>query len=118
MNEKCVINDKKWGPCGFVLPKSVAPYLLQIVPKMDNEEKVDLANKLYKKLKNENIDSILDDRENITIGAKIKDCKIFGTPYLVVFGDKQEGENIELENIETGETEILSIQELISKLKY
>ena len=116
--EKCVINDKKWGPCGFVLPKSVAPYLLQIVPKMDNEEKVDLANKLYKKLKNENIDSILDDRENITIGAKIKDCKIFGTPYLVVFGDKQEGENIELENIETGEKEILSIQELISKLKY
>jgi len=41
--ENCVINDEKWGPCGFVLPKSVAPYLIQIVPKMDNQEKVEMA---------------------------------------------------------------------------
>ena len=44
--EQCLINDEKWGPCGFALPKSVAPYLIQIVPKMDNQEKVELANKL------------------------------------------------------------------------
>lgn len=115
--ENCVINDEKWGPCGFVLPKSVAPYLIQIVPKMDNDEKVNLANKLYEKLKSENIGVILDDRENITIGAKIKDCKILGTPYLAVLGDKQDGDNIELENIKTGETEILTVQQLIEKMK-
>ena len=46
--ESCVINDEKWGPCGFVLPKSVAPYIVQIVPKMESEEKVELANKIYK----------------------------------------------------------------------
>ena len=115
--ENCVINDEKWGPCGFVLPRSVAPYLIQIVPKMDNDEKVNLANKLYEKLKSENIGVILDDRENITIGAKIKDCKILGTPYLAVLGDKQDGDNIELENIKTGETEILTVQQLIEKMK-
>ena len=115
--ENCVINDKKWGPCGFVLPKTVAPYSVQIVPKMDNEEKVKLANELYEELKSQNIGAILDDRENITIGAKIKDCKILGTPYLVVLGDKQEGDNIELENIKTGETEILTVQQLVEKMK-
>jgi len=31
---------------------------------------------------------ILDDRENISMGAKIKDCKILGTPYMVILGDK------------------------------
>ena len=100
--EQCVINDEKWGPCGFALPKSVAPYLIQIVPKMDNQEKVELANKLYENLKENNIEAILDDRENLTIGAKIKDAKVLGTPYLVVLGDKQEGNMLELEDIKTG----------------
>ena len=101
--EQCLIKDEKWGPCGFSLPKSVAPYLLQIVPKMESEEKVEIANKLYKKLQENGIDSILDDRENLTIGAKIKDARILGTPYLVVIGDKTEGENLIIENNLTGE---------------
>ena len=97
--EQCLINDEKWGPSGFVLPESVAPFKVQIVPKMENPEKLELAIKLYEKLKKNNVGAIIDDRENITIGAKMKDCKVLGTPYLVVIGDKQEGENIELENM-------------------
>lgn len=115
--EQCVINDSKWGPCGFVLPKSVAPYKVQIVPKMENPQKVELANKLYELLQKENIGAILDDRETVTIGAKMKDCKILGTPYLIVIGDKQEEEMLELEDIKTGEKEILEIQDLIEKIK-
>ena len=115
--EHCLINDEKWGPCGFVLPESVAPFKVQIVPKMENTEKVELATKLYETLKEKNIGAIIDDRENITIGAKMKDCKVLGTPYLVVIGDKQEGENIELENMKTGEKEILTIEQLLEKLK-
>ena len=101
--EQCLINDEKWGPCGFVLPESVAPYLLQIVPKLESEEKVQVANKLYQKLQEKGVGVILDDRENLSIGAKIKDSKILGTPYLVVIGDKTEGENLVVENNLTGE---------------
>ena len=91
--EQCLINDEKWGPSGFVLPESVAPFKVQIVPKMENPEKLELAIKLYEKL------------------------KVLGTPYLVVIGDKQEGENIELENMKTGEKEVLTIEQLLEKLK-
>ena len=115
--EACVINSEKWGPCGFSLPTSVAPYKVQIVPKMENEEKYKLAIELYEKLQKENIGVILDDRDNMTIGTKMKDCKVLGTPYLIVIGDKQEGEKFELENIKTGNKESLNIQELIEKLK-
>ena len=115
--EQCLINDEKWGPSGFVLPESVAPFKVQIVPKMENPEKLELAIKLYEKLKKNNVGAIIDDRENITIGAKMKDCKALGTPYLVVIGDKQEGENIELENMKTGEKEVLTIEQLLEKLK-
>jgi len=110
--EQCLINDEKWGPCGFVLPKSVAPYLLQIVPKVESEEKMEVANKLYQKLQQNGIGAILDDRENLSIGAKIKDAKVLGTPYLVVIGDKTEGENLEVENNLTGEKIATTIDEI------
>ena len=113
--EHSLINDPKWGPCGFAIPENIAPFKIQIVPKMENEEKVEFANKLYETLNKNGIKAILDDREKITIGAKMKDCKILGTPYLVVIGDKQEGDKIELENIKTGEKEELTVEELIER---
>ena len=113
--EHSLIKDPKWGPCGFAIPENIAPFKIQIVPKMENEEKVEFANKLYETLNKNGIKTILDDREKITIGAKMKDCKILGTPYLVVIGDKQEGDKIELENIKTGEKEELTVEELIER---
>ena len=115
--EECLINDEKWGPCGFILPESVAPFKVQIVAKMENEEKAKFAKNLYEIMQKEGIGTILDDREKITMGAKIKDCKILGTPYMIVIGDKQEGEMLELENIATGDKEILTIEKCIEKMK-
>ena len=113
--EYCLINDEKWGPCGFVLPENIAPYKVQIIPKAENEEKMKFANSVYSKLNNSGISCIIDDRENLTIGAKIKDSKILGTPYIIVIGDKQEGEIIELEDNKKGEKESLTVEELIKK---
>lgn len=115
--EQCVINDEKWGPCGFVLPKSVAPYLLQIIPKIEDAEKVQIANKLYNRLQEIGINVILDDRENLTIGTKIKDSKVLGTPYLVVIGDKTEGEDLIIENNLTGEKIKAKLNEVEKILK-
>jgi prolyl-tRNA synthetase len=115
--EQCLLNDEKWGPCGFSLPESVAPYSLQIIPKMDDEEKVKMANELYETLQSEGIGTILDDRKNLNIGAKMKDCKILGTPYMIVLGDKTEGNQLELENIKTGEKETVTIDKLIERFK-
>ena len=113
--EYCLINDEKWGPCGFVLPENIAPYKVQIIPKVENEEKMKFANSVYSKLNNSGISCIIDDRENLTIGAKIKDSKVLGTPYIIVIGDKQEGEIIELEDNKKGKKESLTVEELIKK---
>ena len=115
--EQCLINDSKWGPCGFALPKTIAPYKVQIIPKMDNEEKLKMANELYVKLQEKGIGAILDDRENLNIGAKIKDSKVLGTPYIIVIGDKTEGENLELEDTRTGEKMIATVDELIERVR-
>ncbi len=101
--EENVIKDRNGIPCGFALPESIAPYKYQIIPKMDDESKVKLAEEIYNTLKQKGIDSILDDRENISIGAKIKDCKVLGTPKIIVLGDKYEDNILEIEDSKTGE---------------
>ena len=55
--EQCVINDEKYGATGFVLPEKIAPYKIQIIAKMDDEEKLQIANNLYNKLKENNIEA-------------------------------------------------------------
>ena len=114
--ENNVLNDKDGKPCGFSLPKSIAPYKLQIIPKMENEEKVALAEKIYDMLNEKGIECILDDREKISIGAKMKDCKVLGTPYMIVLGDKTEGDLVELEETKTGDRKQVTIDELIEVL--
>lgn len=115
--ENNVLKDRDGKPCGFSLPKSVAPYKLQIIFKMENEEKVALAEKIYNMLNEKGIECILDDREKISIGAKMKDCKVLGTPYMIVLGDKTEGDLVELEETKTGDRKQVTINELVEILK-
>ena len=115
--EQNILKDKAGNYCGFALPKSVAPYALQIIPKIENEEKFAFAMELYNRLQSEGIEVIIDDREKVTMGAKIKDSKILGTPYIVVIGDRQEGETLELEDARTGETKAVTIEELVNILR-
>ena len=101
--EENVIKDKNGIACGFALPESIAPYKYQIIPKMDDESKVKLAEEIYNTLRQKGIESILDDRENVSIGAKIKDCKVLGTPKIIVLGDRLEENILEIEDSKTGE---------------
>ena len=114
--ESCLLVDEKFGPNGFYLPESIAPFKLQIIVKTENKEKLELAKKLYNTLKENNIEVIIDDREYVSIGAKIKDVKIFGTPYLVVIGDKQDGDIFVVENTKTSDKKELTIQEIITMI--
>lgn len=114
--EDSVITDEK-GIKGIALSPNIAPYLLQIIPKVENEEKLKEAEELYNKLTQNGINVIIDDRQNVTIGSKMKDCKVLGTPFMAVLGDKVETGHVEFENIRTREKEVITIENLINKLQ-
>ena len=114
--EQCVVKNAKGDPSGFVLPNKIAPYMVQIIPKMENPEKVELAEDLYNSLTLKAMGAIIDDRENITMGAKIKDAKILGTPYMLVIGDKIENDKLELEDNKTGEKFVGTREEVFRKI--
>jgi len=115
--EASALKDENGKVTGVALPVNLAPYKVQIVPKIENEEKKNDAIKLYERLQKENVGVILDDRENLSIGAKIKDCKVLGTPFMAVLGDKVEAGKIELEDLRSGEKEVISYEEFIEKIK-
>ena len=105
-------NDKSGKPCGFVLPERISPYMLQIVVKPGDEEKVKLAEAIEQKIFFTAYNVIIDDRDNISIGAKIKDVKILGTPYMIVLGDKSKEDEFEIESTKTGEKTTVKFNDL------
>lgn len=85
---------------GFRWPISIAPYTFYIV---SNKHQTNAAEELYQKLLDAKQRVILDDRKNITFGAKLKDAKLFGIPYLVIIGNSYAGNNVyEVEERLTG----------------
>lgn len=113
--ENCVIKNDEDEVMGVSLPISVAPYLIQIVAK---DDKMEEAEKLYNELMEHNIPVILDDRKQGMLGAKIKDCAMLGTPYMIVLGNKTEEGSYEVENIASKEKKIYTKRELIDEFLY
>lgn len=101
---------------GMSIPLAVAPYMTQIIY---SESKKDFANDLYNELLKEKVTAILDNREDkkLSIGARINDVKILGTPFVTIIGDKTEEGFIELEYIKTGQKYILPKDIYIETMK-
>ena len=95
---------------GFSLPLNVAPYKMQIIYK-DTKENV--AFDLYNYFNERKINTIIDDREGYSIGSRIKDAYILGTPYVIIIGDKFDGINYEIEETKTGNKFTLTKKQII-----
>ena len=87
---------------GICLPKSVAPYLFYIIPKIDDEEKFAIADNLHNSLNELGVDVLFDDRKDISIGSKIKDAKLTGVSYIIVMGKSLDEGFVEIEELRTG----------------
>lgn len=112
--EANLVKNKKGMPAGSSLPMQIAPYPIHIIYKEDKKEK---AEELYEYLLENGIEAIIDDREDISLGARIGDCNILGTPYLTIFGDKADEENIVLESTKDGKKMEFKKKELLDFLK-
>ena len=115
--EKNIVKNAKGKIDGIALPTNIAPYILQIIPKSDNERKYKEANEIYEKLQELHIDTIIDDRKEQKLGSQIKDAKVLGTPYLAIFGEHTEAGKVEIENSKTGEKKLLSKGKLVELLR-
>ena len=75
-------------------PKSISPFDAVIIPSIskNNKENLEKAEKIYKELKKQNIDVLLDDVDE-NMSNKFKKHDLIGIPYQIIIGAKSEEDN-------------------------
>jgi len=104
---------------GMILPKSIAPFELIIVPigyhKNDNVRTQ--ANKIYADLLEIGIDVILDDRD-ARPGIMFAESDLIGIPNRLVIGEKSLNENkVEFKSRTESNPEMINVPDLIQFIK-
>jgi prolyl-tRNA synthetase len=103
---------------GIVWPKSIAPYLVEIVPvSMDNESHTQTAEKLYEQLEADGIDVLLDDRAERP-GVKFKDADLIGIPVRITIGDKALKQGaVEMKARPDEKAELVPVEEVVKAVR-
>ncbi len=104
-------NVMKW-------PKSTSPFDVVIIPSINknNKENLEKAENIYKELKKQNIDVLLDDVDE-NMSNKFKKHDLIGVPFQIIIGSKSHGDNLEFNELNS-KSEILSLNKIKSKLKF
>lgn len=112
------IIEQNHDPEGIIWPISIAPYQVIILPLDYQNPKIKkVADDLADLLKNENIDYILDDRDDRP-GVKFKDADLIGVPIRIILGEKNVSRGIiEITRRDTKETELVKINRAMSSIK-
>ena len=100
---------------GLVWPENIAPakvYMVQI----GGDESRKVAEDLYEELQSKGVEVLFDDRD-ARPGAKFADAELMGIPYRVTVSDRlMESGSYEFTDRKTGNTELLTHDELLDKL--
>ena len=98
-------------------PKARSPFDVVIIPNIskNNDENLKKAEKVYKELKDQNIDVLLDDVED-NMSNKFKKHDLIGIPYQIIIGSKSEEDKFEFKELNS-ESELLSLDKIKSQLK-
>lgn len=115
-----VHNDDK----GIRWPKSVSPFDAHLIIIQSSKLKAQNYNskfksfgeKVYRELQDAGVEVLYDDREDISVGEKFADADLIGIPARLVVSAKTR-DKIEWKKRDSKETELLSVTEIISRLK-
>jgi len=105
---------------GMIWPKEVAPFEVAVIELAHrSQDLTKIVTDVYDSLIKRGIDTIYDDRDSLSNGAKFKDMDLIGIPYQVIVGKRYLTDNIiEVKIRKTGERRNFGSKEaLINFLK-
>lgn len=106
-------NDDK----GIIWPDAIAPFKTSIVIVNTKDEiQNTVANNLYDELMKNNIDTILDDR-NERLGVKLNDMDLIGVPYRIVVGKRASEGIVELKRRDSDEILEINVSKILEYIK-
>ncbi len=116
--DRCVdaIVEKHHDDKGIIWPVDIAPYKVAIVIlNIDDSESFKYAKKLYEKLNDLGVDTILDDRKE-SVGVKFNDIDLIGIPIRITVGRKLESGYVELKLRNNEKSTDIKIDVILSKV--
>ncbi len=98
-------------------PKSISPFDVVIIPSIskNNKENLQKAENVYKELKKQKIDVLLDDVDE-NMSNKFKKHDLIGIPFQIIIGSKSENDRFEFKEL-NNKSEMLSLENIKSQLK-
>jgi len=110
-----ISNDEK----GIIWPEEVSPFDIHLIGLgLDKEEVKSFAESVYNRLGEAKLSVLYDDREDASGGFKFKDADLMGVAKQVVVSEKLLAQNkVEYKRRENGKVELISLEELIKKIK-
>ena len=109
--------EQNYDENGIIWPVNIAPYEVDvIIPNIKDEDQVRVAEDVYLLLKDNNIDVILDDRDE-RAGFKFKDADLIGFPLKIITGKSTAEGKVEVKDRKTGNTENVEIGALLNYVK-
>ncbi|CUH96128.1 Proline-tRNA ligase [Propionispora sp. 2/2-37] len=103
---------------GIIWPAAIAPYHAVVVPvSFKDQAQAELAQRVYEALQAEQVETVLDDR-NERPGVKFKDADLIGYPLKITVGPKAVQENtIEVKVRRSGETFYYPVAKCVEGVK-
>lgn len=108
------IAEQKNDENGLIWPIEIAPFQVAIV--LLNKEAEAYADSLYENLNNENIETILDNRDERP-GVKFKDMDLIGIPIRITIGKKYNEGKVELKLRNKEEIKEINLNDVTEKIK-
>ncbi|HEX7542496.1 MAG TPA: proline--tRNA ligase [Patescibacteria group bacterium] len=111
-----IIVEKYHDDKGIIWPETVAPFQVHLIGlDLKVEEINSKVHNVYKVLKDNKVEILFDDREDVSAGEKFSDADLIGIPIRLVIS-KRTGDKIEFKKRNEKETKLLSLEEIINKL--
>nr|HID59464.1 proline--tRNA ligase [Desulfobacterales bacterium] len=103
---------------GIIFPWSIAPFQVTVLMlQPEDSEVASQAEKIYNGLKEANIETLLDDRDERP-GVKFKDADLIGIPVRITVGERGlKSGQVEIRLRRTGETDEVRLENVIEKVR-
>lgn len=107
-----VVAEQSHDDKGLIWPIGIAPAHVHIVAAGKDEEIFTAAESLASGLEALGVETLLDDRQGVSVGVKFNDAELLGMPWIIVVGKKLQSGEVEVKNRRTSDTFTLDITNL------
>jgi prolyl-tRNA synthetase len=113
-----VLVEKFHDDKGIIWPEIVAPYKVHLIALGADKKIKEAAEEVYKKLVDNKIETLYDDRDEKSAGEKFADADLIGIPYRLVVSEKTVDKNsVEMKKRDSDKIELFKIDGLVERLK-